>query len=98
MNKMILRKDILEKALESFNSKNEKQYSLTQFSKMVVSGLKMIQEEDKEQEQGFFISHTRTPEEWEQFYAGVEYKNELEIEEYNNEEEYEWDGEEPETN
>ena len=93
---MKLRKDILEKVLESFNSKNEKQYSLTQFSKMVVSGLKMIQEEDKEQ--GFFISHTRTPEEWEQFYAGIEYKNELEIEEYNNEEEYEWDDEETETN
>ena len=95
---MKLRKDILEKALESFNNKEERNYSLAQFSKLVVSGLKMIQEEEKEQEQGFFISHVRTTEEWEQFYAGFEYKNELEIEEYNNEEEYEWDDEEPETN
>ena len=58
----------------------------------------MIQEEDKEQEQGFFISHVRTSEEWKQFYAGVEYKNELEIEEYNDEEEYKWDEDEPQAN
>lgn len=95
---MKLRKDILEKALESFNSKEKKNYSIAQFSKLVVSGLKMIQEEEKEQEQGFFISHVRTSEEWKQFYAGVEYKNELEIEEYSDDEEYEWDDEETETN
>ena len=95
---MKLRKDILEKALESFNSKEKKNYSIAQFSKLVASGLKMIQEEEKEQEQGFFISHVRTSEEWKQFYAGVEYKNELEIEEYNDEEEYKWDEDEPQAN
>ena len=95
---MKLRKDILEKALASFNSKEKKNYSIAQFSKLVVSGLKMIQEEEKEQEQGFFISHVRTSEEWKQFYAGVEYKNELEIKEYNDEEEYKWDEDEPQAN
>ena len=95
---MKLRKDILEKALVSFNSKEKKNYSIAQFSKLVVSGLKMIQEEEKEQEQGFFISHVRTSEEWKQFYAGVEYKNELEIKEYNDEEEYKWDEDEPQAN
>lgn len=95
---MKLRKDILEKSLERFNSKEKKNYSIAQFSKLVVSGLKMIQEEEKEQDQGFFISHVRTSEEWEQFYAGVEYKNELEIEEYNDEEEYKWDEDELQAN
>lgn len=95
---MILRKDILEKAFESFNSKEKRNYSIAQFSKLVVSGLKMIVEEEKEQEQGLFISHTRTTKEWEQFYAGAEYKNELEIEEYNDEEEYKWDENEPQAN
>lgn len=71
---MKFKKSILEEAFEDYNrDRTIELITWEDFPKYVAKGMKLLQEEYEEQQQGFFVSHIREGEDSKAFYAALAY-------------------------